>query len=637
MSTPTFVLDFETYYDRDYSLSKMTTEAYVRDSRFQIIGVSAKRVGSSTPAAWSSLGSVAEYQQLLAPLAHCAVVAHNAPFDMAILQWVLGIRPKFIIDTLSMARPFALPSNSLASLAEYFGLGTKGSEVMAAIGKRREHFTPPELEAYGRYCCNDVDLTEQLLGKLVPYYSSAELQLVDQTIRLYTEPMLQLDKPVLQSHLADVMRRKGDAMREIVASLRERGEDTAVAKFVELRMQGLDLKQMLRSDAVLAQMLEACGVEPPKKISPATGVEAFAFAKTDKAFTELAEHPDFTVQTLVAARLNVKSTIEESRTQRFIDMADRGPFPVPLAYGGARTTWRWSGWDKINPQNWPNAGAIRKSIVAPPGHVIVAVDSSNIELRTNHTLAGQLDTVDMLRNGRDLYCELATRLYEREITKADEAERKLGKIAHLGLGYGMGAPKFKETCRRAGVILDDEFCERVVNLYRDTYHKIPAFWRSGESALKAIAFDAEHNVDTCGIVSTDRLGLVIKPRTHIYYNELTKTPDGWKYRSGKEWKYVYGGKVVENICQHVARNIIADQWLEIARRFATWELLKNQYARIVLQVHDELVAVVPEERALEAARMMIGVMSMSPVWWPQVPLAAEGYIGRNYSDMDKVK
>ena len=100
------------------------------------------------------------------------------------------------------------------------------------------------------------------------------------------------------------------------------------------------------------------------KISPRTGKQTFAFSKTDEGFKKLQEHPDEKVQNLVAARLGTKSTLEETRTQRFIDIGNRGSLPVPLKYYAAHTG-RWGGSDNVNLQNIPRKSVLKQSIWAP--------------------------------------------------------------------------------------------------------------------------------------------------------------------------------------------------------------------------------------------------------------------------------
>lgn len=317
--TDVVVLDFETYYDREYSLSKITTEHYIRDPKFQTIGVAIKVNKGETrwyprPQVAEALKSIAWNQSL--------VVAQNTMFDGAILKWHYGVDPKAWVDIMGMSRALYPheKSHSLKSQAERAGVGQKGDEVIAALGKRYEDFTPEELARYGAYCINDVELTYELFTRYMETFSLRELRLIDLTLRMFIDPVLELDREHLQDHLLSVKAQKEALLSKLST------ED----------------KSRLMSNPQLAEMLRERGVEPPTKISPTTGKETYAFAKTDEAFKALLEHENLEVQAIVAARLGVKSTLEETRTERFIDMSYRGKFPIPLRYYGAHSG-RWSG------------------------------------------------------------------------------------------------------------------------------------------------------------------------------------------------------------------------------------------------------------------------------------------------------
>jgi DNA polymerase len=313
-------IDFETYYDSKFSLSKLTTEEYIRNPLFEVIGVGVK-VNDSDPQ-WFS-GTHAEIKKFLQSfdIPNSVIIAHNAMFDAAILSWIFNITPHGIIDTLSMARAIdgIEVGGSLKAAADRYGLGTKGTEVIAAIGKRRADFHPQDLKQYGEYCKNDCNLTYDLFGVYYPRISPIELKIIDITIRMFSEPALVLDVELLTQHL--------DSVKEIKAAL-------LYACFAD--------KDTLMSNPKFAELLSSLGVVPPTKTSPATGKETWAFAKTDEGMIALLDHEDDRVQAIVAARLGTKSTLEETRTERFIGVAGRGTLPVPLRYYAAKTG-RWGG------------------------------------------------------------------------------------------------------------------------------------------------------------------------------------------------------------------------------------------------------------------------------------------------------
>lgn len=373
-------IDFETFYDRDFSLSKLTTEEYVRSSQFEIIGIGIK-VDNQEPL-WAS-GTHEQLKNWLQrefPWSESMVLAHNTMFDGAILSWVLGIHPMGWLDTLCMGRALhgVEVGGSLKALTERYQLGQKGTEVLNALGKRRNDFTPEELARYGDYCVNDVELTYRLFNKMIKGFPKQELKLIDLTLRMFTDPLLKLDVPLLKNHIEEVRQQK----EELLLS------------------SGLD-RETLMSNQKFAEVLRSLGVEPPTKISPTTGKTTLALAKNDEEFKALENHEDPKVQALVAARLGTKSTLEETRTQRFIEIAGRGDgsLPVPVRYYAAHTG-RWGGDDKINMQNLPSRGAngnkIKRAIIAPKGYTIIDADSAQIEARVLAWLAEHDELVEDL-------------------------------------------------------------------------------------------------------------------------------------------------------------------------------------------------------------------------------------------------
>jgi DNA polymerase len=605
--------DFETYYDKDYSLSKMTTEAYIRDPRFEIIGVAVKVNGHPTD--WYSGENPGKFLKSL-DYSKRAILAHNCAFDGAILAWKFGIRPKLWLDTLSMARPLHghVVSNSLKALAEHYGLGAKGDEVLRAIGKRRLDFTPQELAQYGAYCVNDVDLTYKLFLHMARGFPKDELRLIDLTMRMYTDPLIEIDTDLLTSHLQAVRERKQKLLEDF-------GGDNAL--------------ETIMSNPKFAEHLRSLGVEPPMKTSLRTGKETYAFSKTDQDFLALQEHPDERVAVAVTTRLGAKSTIEETRTEAMLGVAERGRLPIMLNYCGAHTN-RFSGGDKLNLQNLPRGGAIRRSLRAPRGCVLVASDLSQIEARMLAWLAGQEDLVESFREGRDVYCEFASTIYDREITKADKSERFVGKTSVLGMGYGIGAEKFRKTLALGqggmAINLEPNEAKRVVNLYRQTYHKIPELWNVCGYALRAMAAGEGGNIS---ILPFTPEGIQLPNGFTLRYPALRMTESGFSYindpRSYKNylsgiedkviWNNVYGGKCVENVVQALARVVITEQMLRIARRY-----------RIVLQVHDEVVVVTRETQKDQAIADITKIMSTPPAWAPDLPVACDAGWGYSYGD-----
>jgi len=600
-------LDFETYYTtKDLGFKTQTTEEYVRDPRFEVIGVAVKV--NDEPTQWCS-DSLAEIDLWLHQFDwdNSMVVAHNAMFDMAILNWHFDIRPKAIADTLSMARAIngIEVGNSLKKLALHYELGVKGEEVLQAVNLRRRDFSEQQLAEYGAYCINDVDLTYDLFLTLLPMFQKVELKLIDLTIRMFTEPQLRLDESLLQQHLVEVKNRKKLLLDECGANIED-----------------------LMSNQKFAEVLRGLGVEPPMKISLTTGKEALALAKSDEGFKALAEHPDERVQTLVAARLGNKTTLEETRTERLIGIAGRGKIPVPLSYYAAHTG-RWGGSDKINFQNFPsrgtNAGKLKKAILAPEGHVIIDCDSAQIEARVLAWFAGQKDLVEAFRNGEDVYKIMASAIYRKEREEVTPSERFVGKTTILGAGYGMGSAKFQTQLKTFGVSVSTEESARIISTYRGTYPSIPTLWKSGSTAIDAMSKKRTVTWGN-GCISISAEGILMPNGLYQRYPNLRKVrdkdgKDQYIYDSRKGAVKLYGGKLTENICQGLARCIIGEQLIKISRKY-----------RVVLTVHDAVACVAPKEEAQEAMAYVMECMRFVPSWAQGIPLNCEAGIGESYGD-----
>ena len=601
-------LDFETFYSKDYSLSKVTTEEYIRDDRFEVIGVGIKEEGQDAQWVSGTPDKIKKFLDSLNLQEHM-VLAHNAMFDAAILSWRFDIRPRAWLDTLSMARALHTieVGGSLAALSEYYGLGQKGTEVVNALGKRRTDFTAYDLAQYGEYCKNDCELTLKLFKILAQGFATSELKLIDLTIRMFSEPVLELDANVLLDHLDEVVQKKQHLMSKMLIS-----------------------KDDLMSNPKLAQVLESLGVTPPMKISPANGKLTYAFAKSDEAFKALLEHENVLVQHIVAARLGVKSTLEETRTQRFIEIAARGTMPVPLRYYAAHTG-RWGGDDKVNLQNLPRASNIKKAICAPDGYWMIDADSSQIEARTLAWLAEQDDLVEAFENGEDVYKIMASAIYSKPVTAISKEERFVGKTTILGAGYGMGAAKFQTQLKVFGVDLPLEECQRIIAVYRETYPKIAAFWKAAGKALDHIRDNRISELGRDGILKVEgskgiRLpnGLYIKyPNIRTVIKDDGSTEMVYDTKRGKAViaNRIYGGKVTENVCQALARIAIGEQMLVIAKKY-----------KVVMTVHDAVACIVPYEE-IESAMEFVGIcMRLRPKWAPDLPLNYEAGYGRSYGE-----
>jgi len=622
-------IDFETFYDKDFSLSKLTTEAYIKDPRFQVIGVGIKVDRGITH--WYT-GSHSELKKILDSykINENVLLCHNTIFDGAILSFTFDIIPKLYLDTLSMARALhgINAGGSLKALAEKYHIGQKGTEVLDAKGKHLQDFKGEDLHQYGQYCINDVELTHKLFTKLakpqkeynIQEFPKSEILLIDITIRMFTQPRLRINDAILIDRLEEVTTEKQELLDGLKAKLN--CETTE------------DVRKKLASNKQFAELLEELGVVVPLKVSPTTGKDTFALAKNDIGFIELREHEDPLIQELCTVRLGTKSTMEEARIERFLDIGCRneGKLPIPLKYYGAHTG-RWAGSDKVNFQNLPSRDvkkkALKNAIIPPKGHVILNVDSSQIEARILVWLAGQEDVVQEFRNGEDVYANFSSKVYGKKITKANKKERFVGKTCTLGLGYGTGWKKLQHTLETSGQVakLDETECRNLVRIYREVNHKVIDLWSKCDRALEMMSSsnNIEYYLDKHRCIHIEKDSIRLPNGMSIYYPDLrwdtAEAKSGFVYKSRRGTVNIWGGSVVENVVQALARIVIGEQMIKVSKKYP-----------VVLTVHDAIVCVAPEEEKEQALQEIMKIMSEPPEWGKDLPIACEGGYANNYGD-----
>jgi len=604
-------IDFETYYDKTFSLSKITTEQYVRSPDFEVIGLAVKVNDEET--SWLSGGHSALKDYLLANYdwESSAVLAHNTMFDGSILSWLFDIHPKLFLDTMCMGRGLhgVETGASLKYLSEMYGIGEKGDEVVHALGKHRADFTDDDLSRYGDYCIQDVELTYKLFNIFMVKraFPKPELKVIDVTIRMFIDPVLELDMGKLEEHLDTLQEQKEKLLEEC----------------------GIE-KAELMSNPKFAKALEHLNVIPPMKTSLRTGKEAFAFAKSDEDFKALQEHEDPRVQALVAARIGLKSTLEETRTKRFLDISLRGTLPVPIKYYAAHTG-RWGGSDKINLQNLPsrgpNAKVLKSSICAPEGYTLVETDSAQIEARVLAWLSNQTELVKAFANGDDVYKIMASAIYGKPVGEINKEERFVGKTTILGAGYGMGSIKFRDQLKNFGVEVSEVEAKRIIRIYRETNYAITALWRQAQVALISMYQGGSAPIGREGVLTVEphEKGVRLPSELLMYYNDLQaeETERGlqFTYKTRRGRTKIYGGKLIENVCQGIARCIMADQMVRISKRY-----------RVLLTVHDSVICCVEDSEVDEAAAYVSECMRWTPEWANTLPVRGDVEVGKNYGE-----
>jgi DNA polymerase len=601
----------------------MTPIEYIMDhARFEIIGCAVKE-GDDKPF-WLEEKELRGYLRGLPK--KTAVVSHNSLFDMCICSWRLDYVPHLMIDTLGMARAMLshrLRSLSLNSVATHLGLGVKGDTVHKVIGMNLAAIKAAGFyDQYADYSCNDAELCWQIYRKLIDAgFPASEIAVMDTVLRCAVQPKFVLDATLLAEHHQAVLAGKQGLLDRVNMTSRD---------------------DLLSNDR-FAGALRMLGVEPPTKVSLVTGKETFAFAKTDPAFIALEEHENPEVQALVAARLGIKSTLEETRTERFMRIAQitwpsyqqTGLLPMALRYSGAHTH-RLSGDWKLNVQNLPSRGnnKIRSAIKAPPGHTVLAVDSSQIEARVAAVFCGQTDMVQAFADKEDIYSSFASQVFNRPVSKkTNPVERYIGKTAILGLQYGLGWEKFQKTVALQSkaqvgkeVILTDIEAAGVVDTYRQKYRHIPAMWRTLNNLIPHMT--GPNLRSELGPVTFTQERVLLPSGLALHYHKLHNKDGSWWFEFAGEPKYIYGGKMLENIVQALARICVMDAAVRIRRRLVT--LTSDVWLN--LQVHDELVYIVPDDMLDTVETIVMEEMCRRPAWGPDIPLDAEAGRGPSYGD-----
>lgn len=664
-------LDFETYYDKEINLKKMTTQAYVMHPQMEVLMVSAKFNedpvqiidGEQIPTFFATVD-----------WSNTAVIAHNAVFDGSILYWRYGVRPAMLIDTMSMAQALGVPtiagSASLATCIRLlqeagYAVPPKGTEVLDALGKRRADFTPQQWAAYREYCKNDTDITWFLFKVLRQYLTDEEMRFQDIILRCYTEPRLTVDLPTVEYELNRCRTYKSEQLAEVCKMFGTTQDN---------------LSALLRSNDKFAEVLRSIGGVTeeeaeqgksgtfiiPTKVSEKTGKTTWAFGKTDVAFKELCEHEDPKIQAVCQARLAAKSSIDETRCLKFLEYGSYGFLPMGYKIGGAHTN-RMSGGSagSANMQNLPSgrregqSDLLRRSIIAQGNSVIVNYDASQIECRVLAYVANQTDVLGVFASGGDVYSFAASKIHGipyQEIVdgrKSSDPEtahkysmmRQYGKTATLALGYGQGAQGFqKYALVNTGINMTMDESATTVRAWRDANSFITGFWRMCDQALATMVaggqmyfggadgkmFFADGNRyifgrKVAGIRMPNGLWLnypnlsadFTNPRRPQYFYDKC----GY---NGKPLKTkVYSGLVAENLTQALAFAIMKTQAIWIA-----------QYYPIVMNTHDEWCIVVPRDQAEVAAEYMHRCMCTAPDYIQGIPLASEGGWAQSYGAVD---
>lgn len=623
------VIDFETYYDsKEFTLKKMSMVEYVRDPRFKVFGLGYAEIHGfpgqhmvETPK-WVSGADIPKFFASI-DWSNTDVVAHNAKFDGLIIKQFYGVQPRRWIDTKGMSRAVwgkRLKNHSLAVIAEKYGMAPKG--IMKTDGLKE--LTPEQERELADYCLHDVELGAAIYVEMSKKFPASQYEMLHWTVQMLVDPKILLNVKLLE---------------ETAQSERDRKKTI----FDDIKID----KKIFSSNVKFPELLRKEGFEVPMKPSPkklnpdGSPMLIPALALGDADFLDMLEGESERLRELCEARVAAKSTLLETRSEKLAKLGASGLWPFDVEFSGANQTHRFSGGSGAggNPQNFQRCqdpaehkkgheckGRLRRAVTAPEGYKLVVGDFAAIEFRLVAYLSKDPGLMDLIENDVDPYCDFASVYYRRTITKKDDAERRFGKEAQLGLGYGMGPKKFQMRVKiKLGREITDVEAQRAVDLYRERYTRVPQLWYVLNSSIPFLTQEGKHLVH--GVpVTFEKEAIVLPSGLPMQYPNLRKENDEegrpqWIYdiweKGRLQKRKLYGGKVLENISQGLAGELCK----EAAQQFG---------GKVTGLVHDEIHLL---ERAIYARltkNRLERVMSATPAWLPRIKLKAEVGIGPNW-------
>ena len=633
-------LDFETFYGKGYGLKNKTYAEYIMDDRFraQMLGVGEDDGDISILDAPDIDTWAEDIRTRRASGERIGVIAQNTHFDAAILCWRYGVTFDFYFDAMLLSRlRFINRSAALKAHAERLWPNDdsrrKGDELHKAEGMEDLHSVPGLFDGMSTYCRQDVALTRDIVLHhwATGQVPAMEWQLMHLTLRSCVEPQVWINQALLDEVVVDDQADKVNKVAAASAYLVTLGRDPVQA-------------DTFASNEKYKNLLATFGARLPYKLDPETYEMKPALGKTDPEYVKFQqEHPE--LQPLFDARETVKSTIATSRAARLKDTANllplNGFIPFPLNYHKAHTG-RYSGGEKLNLQNLQRGSKHRLCLTAKDGHVIAVRDLSGIEMRMNLWFCEQDDLLELVGSGGDIYCKAAEGIYAHQVNKKEHPmERQVGKVATLGLGYQMSWKTFQATMAGGPMGMDpiffpDSFCKQVKAAYDRDNPMIKQMWAFlGNVVIPAMCdplCDMELGRHGCVKVRYQKLILpsgreLQYPDLHCHMLEHARGVDyEYRYDDGTRnrhkqvvWKRIYGGALLENIIQAIARDVIVHHLVQIEDT-----LCESGSGWVIGSVHDEILSSVPSDMAEALFDRMGTIMATPPRWCFDLPLASEG-------------
>jgi hypothetical protein len=614
----------------------MSTDAYIRDERFQLQcaafvdhekGVKVKR--EDIPYYLENLDQNTT-----------AMIAQHAQFDGAYLWKYYRWRPAFWIDTLSMSRALRglRERHSLKELCKFYGLPPKSVDYAGFEGQRYDELSEEAKERQREDCLGDAWRTRIIAMQMLPLMPLEELRIIDMTVRQFTEPQIVGDQELLARLIGDELENK----KNLLAGLGVTEADLA-------------------SDDRFEDILIGEGIKVEYKTSKTKRGVKGCFSVSDEYFKRMLTDSDPHVRAIFEARAAVKSTIQRTRAETFLEMAKDGPMRVYYFYYGARNA-RFAGGDDTNMQNLPSRGhngtGLRRALCPPKGYVLVVPDLSQIECRMLVTCAGQFDKIQAFRENRDLYKEAASRAFVIPIKDVDDLQRQCGKVQVLQLGYNAGWKTYlMSVLRMTGVDLGEEVAREHVQSYRDDNARIAGaltngsrvggYWQFGEGFLFDLAQGShckphwapvedgqEKSSQPLFIIHGQKIVLPNGLMLHfdgLHWGEITyRSAEGkdekkhaWKLPTVSGYTPFYGGKLIQNINSALARIVLTQAELRVVDR-APW-------AKIVMHTHDDSAFLCREEFGETLQDIVDEEFTRPPSWLPNIPLSVKSSIRCDYA------
>jgi DNA polymerase len=651
-SLPRLVVDIESYYDANFSLGKLSTSDYVFDSRFAIHGIAVAYPDGRAEFRTDVEVLISELRMAYGEnLEQVLVVFHNGYFDYFALFHQVGFRAAQMADTMLLSYLVNGPDTpaSLKDLATRYGLPAKGDlEFMKGVRAPDTN----QLDRLREYAVNDVLITSSLAEILLPQAASQSLEMwmMAHSIRQFVERPLPIDRGVVEAATTAL---EADLDRLVTA--------TGFSE-TDLRSQKFD------------GIFTAALISARRKIPVKQGKRGLrlAIAKSDPARDQLLADPDPMVRGLMEAKVALGSASGlRSRFRRLQGMSNAtGTCHVLLKYYGA-VTGRFAGGDKFNVQNLKKpdpgvanasaAGSVRKALTAG-SDIFVSADASQVEARILAYLAGQDDLLQDFADKVDVYSVFAAERFHREVRKPLETDppdvaaelnryRQIGKQIILGLGFGMGAARFYGGLRSKSDlrplfdqgVLTEAVCAEVVHVYRKQYSRIPEFWRACDEAAWLAFHGQATEVQGIGFACQNgALYIRLRSGRRLVYPLIRETPPSFMERQymdadGLTQSYLdenprliyglgyglYGGKIVENIVQATARDLL----VEVIHR------LEQEGFPVAIHVHDSVAVRVAPERQQAARDALQCAWKSVPAWAPGLVLDAEVKTGKTLNDV----